>query len=89
MNLFPILDSKLVGYNVTHEIKVHGKFKKIKFNLNYRKTFDKSNCANCKNSYQIRTNDKTFRKCKLIGESSSISSDVSKNYVCDNYLKTD
>lgn len=50
--------------------------------IGYTKATGKQNCSNCGNSYMLEGNTKNYRKCKIIGESASESTDVSRNKVC-------
>lgn len=56
--------------------------------MNYRKSDDPLiRCKNCLYCFRIDYHDKTYYKCRLIGESSSEATDIRISGVCNRFIK--
>ena len=66
--------------------EIRGKFKKWKWeNLYHRSQMGDICCKNCNNFVRTGAGNKTFFKCKVMGDSRSTASDIRANFVCKNF----
>lgn len=82
----------LFGNKITEEDfiihKIHGKYKKWKYDNNYRKSEDQEKrCKNCLNLFGFSYHHKNYYKCDVMGCSHSVASDIRLSYVCDQFFK--
>jgi len=68
---------------------VHGQFFLFKKKNRYRYATDENNCAGCRHSHMVPTGGRRVRKCRLMGESSSVASDVSIRMVCNLFRRVE
>lgn len=68
------------------EAKIKGKYRKWKYDANYRKSYANICCSTCKNLWVLNNGYKNFYKCNVMGISNSEATDIRLSYVCD-YFK--
>lgn len=51
-------------------------------NYNYRKSINDKKCRNCI-SFMMKSYNKTYFKCKKLGNTNSPATDIRANHVCD------
>jgi hypothetical protein len=70
--------------NETAKTVTHmSKYQKTKLYYHYRKATDSKKCGNCANHIGGGYHEKQYHKCKLIGVSHSIATDIRISCVCD------
>lgn len=63
-----------------------GKYQSFKVLNKYRPSDDKAvRCRNCVNLIGMGGHSKTYYKCKLMGTSMSIATDIRVNHVCEQF----
>lgn len=55
--------------------------------IGYHRAIGEENCSTCDNSFIVKGNTKNYRKCKILGDSASESTDVSRNFICCKFKK--
>ena len=69
------------------KVTVRGKFKKWRYENNYRKGTKEKCCKNCTYCAGYTYGKRSFYKCNLQGISHCTSSDIAISYVCNNWKK--
>ena len=61
-------------------------YQERRLKMNYRRATEKNkNCSTCNMSFMRFGGRHYYRKCKIIGCSASTATDVSRNYVCNEF----
>ena len=77
LTLTPLTESELF-----HQLP-KGRYRATLAMMGYKRRFFQDTCCKtCINQYHISHNDKTYNKCRLIGDSRSSATDIRGTFVC-------
>lgn len=68
---------------VGEEKKMLSKYQRTKLFYNYRKATGSNKCGNCAEHVKKHGNTSTYHKCKIIGLSDSMATDIQVGAVCN------